>query len=78
MTTNLTIAVLKIQKVIESCITEAHNKGAKRMIYNFAKQYSTRAGKMFGDQLWTYVPGAAEAYNELWLTIVEKEKSIAI
>ena len=78
MATNRTIAVLKIQKVIESCITEAHIKGAKRMVNNFAKQYSTPAGKMFGDQLWTFIPGAAEAYNELWLTVVEKEKSINV
>lgn len=78
MITNLTIAVLKIQKVIKSCITEAHIKGAKRMINNFAIQYSTPAGKMFGDQLWTFDPGAAEAYNELWLTVVEKEKSLSV
>ncbi len=78
MTTNLTIAVLKVQKVIESCITEAHIKGAKRMVNNFAKQYSTPAGTLFGDPLWTFEPGAAEAYNELWLTVVEKEKSIQV
>ncbi len=78
MTTNLTIAVLKVQKVIESCITEAHIKGAKRMVNNFAKQYSTPAGNLFGDQLWTFEPGAAEAYNELWLTVVEKENSIKV
>ena len=78
MTTNLTIAVLKVQKVIESCITEAHIKGAKRMVNNFAKQYSTPAGNLFGDQLWSFEPGAAEAYNELWLTVVEKENSIKV
>jgi hypothetical protein len=78
MTTNLTIAVLKVQKVIESCITEAHIEGAKRMVNNFAKQYSTPAGNLFGDQLWTFEPGAAEAYNELWLTVVEKENSIKV
>ena len=48
------------------------------MVNNFAKQYSTPAGNLFGDQLWTFEPGAAEAYNELWLTVVEKEKSLSV
>jgi len=73
---NQSTSILKIIKVIESCITLDHIKATYRMVHTFAKQYSSPAGKRFGEQLWHFDDGAAEAYNELWLMVREKELKI--
>jgi hypothetical protein len=69
-------SILKIVKVIQSCITLDHIEATYRMVHTFAKQYSSPAGKRFGEQLWHFDDGAAEAYNELWLMVREKELKI--
>ena len=71
-------AIIKIQKVIQSCITEEHLIGAHKFLYNFAKTFSSKGGKRFGEQLWIFEEGAAEAYNELWLELKEKQKALSL
>jgi hypothetical protein len=76
MSKNLNQATIKVFKVIESCTNEDHLKGAFRLLHNFARLFSTPAGKKFGEQLWHFEDGAAEAYNELWLICKEKETKL--
>ena len=76
MKPNLRESILKIQKVIESCITLDHVQATKNLVTNFAHVFSQPAGKRFGEQLYTFDPGAADAYNELWLATKEKEQEL--
>ena len=76
--TNQVKAIIKAQKVIQSCITEEHLDGAFRFLHNFAKTFSSKGGKRFGEQLWIFQEGAAEAYNELWLELQEKQKELSL